>query len=169
MTITTVAFWVMAVVLVLSAWGVVIARSPVRSALNLVVNFFVLAFLYFGMNYDLLGISQILVYTGLIMMLFLFCILLLNLGAPDTLFEPSLVKRSVAWFVAGVLVLAVSSQVIGPMAVGLDSKPTAPEGFGQAASVGQSLFTGWVYGFEIASVLLLVGIVGSILVAKRRD
>lgn len=168
MSLGTVVFLMMAIVIVLSALGVVVARNPVRSALSLVINFFTLALLYFGMHYDLLGISQILVYTGLIMMLFLFCILLLNLGAPDTLFEPSLIKRSVAWFVGGVLVLAVASQVIGPLGLA-GGKPSAPEGFGEAASVGKALFTGWVYAFEIASVLLLVGIVGSILVAKRRD
>lgn len=168
MSLSVAVFLMMAIVIVLSAWGVVVARSPVRSALSLVINFFTLAFVYFGMQYDLLGISQILVYTGLIMMLFLFCILLLNLGAPDTLFEPSLVRRSVAWFIGGVLVLAVASQVIGPLAISAGG-PSAPEGFGKAGSVGKALFTGWVYAFEIASVLLLVGIVGSILIAKRRD
>src|SRR6185436_4929964 len=79
-----------------AAVGVIAFKNPVRSALCLVINFFTLGVIYFTMNYDLLGVSQILVYTGLIMMLFLFCILLLNLSAPQMLSETSFIKGSLA-------------------------------------------------------------------------
>lgn len=168
-------FLILAVIAVVSAVAVVAATSPVRGALALVVNFLDLAVIYFSMNLHLLGISQVLVYTGLIMMLFLFCILLLNLNAPQMLIETSGMKRWVAYLVSGSLVIVLFSQAIGPLIMSNGptapfgaTVATAPEDFGTAKAVGNTLFNHWVYGFEIASVLLLVGIVGSILLAKRR-
>ncbi len=159
-------FAVLAVLAIASAVAMVSTGYVVRSALYLVVNFLVLAVLYFTMSLEILGISQLLVYTGLIMMLFLFCILLLNLGAPEMLFERSALKVWSAVAVAMALLIIVLSQLFLPFAGVLH--PTAPDDFGKTATVGNYLFNKWVYGFEIASVLLLVGIVGSILVAKRR-
>lgn len=159
-------FAILAGIAVISAVGVIAFQSPIRSAICLVFNFLVLGVLYFAMNLDLLGISQILVYTGLIMMLFLFCILLLNLASPQMLQEKSYIKWWGALTAVGVLGLVVGSQVIGPLAWTLS--PTAPNDFGKTKTVGTELFTNYVYGFEICSVLLLVGIVGSILLAKRR-
>lgn len=163
---TTIAFVMLAVLAVISAVAMVSTRYVVRSALYLVVNFLILAVLYFTMNLEILGISQLLVYTGLIMMLFLFCILLLNLGAPEMLFEANTLKVWMAMAVAMALLLIVMSQVFLPFTGAVH--PTAPDDFGKTATVGNYLFNKWVYGFEIASILLLVGIVGSILVAKRR-
>ncbi|MGI8922419.1 MAG: NADH-quinone oxidoreductase subunit J family protein [Fimbriimonadales bacterium] len=162
-----IVFAILAVIASASAVGVIAFKNPVRSALSLVINFFTIGIIYFTLNLDLLGISQILVYTGLIMILFLFCILLLNLGAPEMLSEKSWLKTWVAIALTAVMVAAIVSQVVGPLASA--GGPSSPDDYGKAASVGKALFTGWVYAFEIASVLLLVGIVGSILVAKRRD
>lgn len=148
--------------------GVIAFKNPVRSALSLVANFLTLGVIYFTLHLHLLGIAQILVYIGLIMMLFLFCILLLNLGAPQMLTEKSWLKTGVAVGLCAVLLMAVVSQVIGPLSLSF-SEPTAPADFGTAREVGRYLFTGWVYAFEIASILLLVGIVGSILLAKKRE
>ncbi|MEL4881515.1 NADH-quinone oxidoreductase subunit J, partial [Shewanella algae] len=67
----------------IAAVGVVAFNNAIRSALCLVVNFFVLAFLYFTLNAEMLGVTQIVVYTGAIMVLFLFVIMLLNLGSPE--------------------------------------------------------------------------------------
>jgi NADH-quinone oxidoreductase subunit J len=162
-----IVFSILACIAIASAVGVIAFKNPVRSALSLVANFLTLGVIYFTLHLHLLGIAQILVYIGLIMMLFLFCILLLNLGAPQMLSEKSWLKTGVAIGLCVVLLMAVVSQVIGPLsqAAGL---PTSPDDFGTARNVGRYMFTGWVYAFEIASVLLLVGIVGSILVAKRR-
>jgi NADH-quinone oxidoreductase subunit J len=164
--VTVLAFILLAILAVASAVAMVSTHYVVRSALYLVVNFLVLAALYFTMNLEILGVSQLLVYTGLIMMLFLFCILLLNLGAPEMLFETNPFKVWVAVALAMGLLVIVLSQVFLPLA-GM-AYPTAPDDFGKTATVGNYLFNRWVYGFEIASILLLVGIVGSILVAKRR-
>src|SRR5438270_11578719 len=81
-------FGALAGVAALSAIGVVAFGNAVRSALCLIANFFCLAFLYFTLNAELLGITQVVVYTGAIMVLFLFVIMLLNLGSPQFLREP---------------------------------------------------------------------------------
>ena len=168
-------FIVLAVVAIAAGVGVIAAQNPIRSAMALVLNFLVLAVIYFSLNLHLLGISQVLIYTGLIMMLFLFCILLLNLSAPQMLTEPSYLKRWAAVLVTGSLLIVLFSQIVGPWLVPVPPNNSfggvisnAPEDFGTAKAVGNALFNHWVYGFEIASLLLLVGIVGSILVAKRR-
>lgn len=159
-------FMIFAGLAIISAVIVISTPNVIRSAVALVANFLILAVLYFMMNFDLLGISQILVYSGLIMMLFLFCILLLNLGSPEMLIEKNKIKIGVAGAIAVALVFIIGVQVAHPL--GAVANPASPDDIGKAKSVGTYLFNHWVYGFEICSVLLLVGIVGSILIAKRR-
>ncbi len=150
----------------LAAVGVVAFPNAVRSALCLVVNFFMLAFLYFTLNCEMLGISQVVVYTGAIMVLFLFVIMLLNLGAPKALFE----RRDLKWVGGGIfgfaLLALVGTQLIAPLQN--VNQVRAPATFGSPQSVGLTLFSDYLYPFEIVSILLLIGIVGSILLAKRR-
>jgi NADH-quinone oxidoreductase subunit J len=151
----------------LSAVGVVAFGNAVRSALCLIANFFTLAFLYFTLNAELLGITQVIVYTGAIMVLFLFVIMLLNLGSPQFLREPpDVVKKSIGFLLGFMLFGLVGSQVVGPFAS--VTKTTSPDNYGSPQALGTALFTTYVWPFEVASVLLLIGIVGSILLAKRK-
>lgn len=156
-----------------TAIGVVAFSSAVRSALCLVVNFFTLAFLYFTLNQELLGITQIIVYTGAIMVLFLFVVMLLNLGRPDLLNERGDLKRPIGIALGFVLFGVVFAQVVQPLkGQGTQAFQTVHEAIGQNPGgpepIGRALFTHYAWPFEIASVLLLIGIVGSILLAKRR-
>lgn len=150
----------------ISALGVVACKDAVRSALCLVVNFFVLAFLYFTLNAEMLGITQIVVYTGAIMVLFLFVIMLLKVSGPDALHE----KPELKWFLGGIfgfgLFGAIASQVLLPLQKIENAAPV--EGWGSPMNIGKALFTHYAWPFEMASILLLIGIVGSILLAKRR-
>lgn len=150
----------------LAAVGVVALNSPVRSALALVVNFFILAFVYFSLNAQLLGITQILVYTGAIMVLFLFVIMLLNLGSAKA--------KKGKFDIKPVAAIGLGLGIFGMLASTLvlpflqNTTRNASADFGGPKPIGQVLFTDYVYPFEVASILLLVGIVGSILLAKRR-
>jgi NADH-quinone oxidoreductase subunit J len=150
----------------IAAAGVVFFNNAIRSALCLVVSFFMLAFLYFTLGAEMIGILQIVVYTGAIMVLFLFTIMLLNLGSLKSLMD----RRDPKMLIGGVLGLGMAAllgaQVIVPLA-NMDA-PRATAAVGTPQSVGYSLFSTYIYPFEIVSVLLLVGIVGSILLAKRR-
>ena len=157
-----------------SAVGVVAVSNAVRSALFLVVNFFTLAFLYFLLNAELLGIIQVIVYTGAIMVLFLFVVMLLNLGRPDLLIERFDLKRPLGILFGFMLFAIVLSQVVLPLQVSTVSsydaaaKQAQGVALGGPEAIGRTLFTTYAWPFEIASVLLLIGIVGSILLAKRR-
>src|SRR6266852_9720470 len=100
----TVGFWILAVVSVASAFMVVMNRNPVRCALYLIVNFVCLAICYLIMSAQLLAALQILVYAGAIMVLFLFVIMLLNLGGEQVLHDPLVAQRPLGvLFGAGLL------------------------------------------------------------------
>jgi NADH-quinone oxidoreductase subunit J len=149
-------FGVFAGIAALAAVGVVVFESPIRSALCL----------YFTLQAETLGIIQIVVYTGAIMVLFLFVIMLLNLGAPIGMRERKDPKKLGAVVFGLALFAIVFVQVIMPLqavqAIG------APDGYGAPQPLGRVLFTNYVWPFELASVLLLIGLVGSILLAKRK-
>lgn len=151
----------------MTAVGVVVFNNAVRSALCLVLNFFTLAFLYFTLQAELLGITQIIVYTGAIMVLFLFVLMLLNLGSPGNIEErPDLIKKTLGFLFGGALFGLIATQVVQPF---LQTRAQfAPAEYGSPQAMGRALFTSYVWPFELASILLLVGIVGSILLAKRR-
>lgn len=160
-------FGMLAGLAAMTAVGVVAFTNAVRSALCLVLNFFTLAMLYFTLQAELLGITQIIVYTGAIMVLFLFVIMLLNLGSANTLEDrPDIIKKALGFLFGGALFGLIATQVVQPFLH--TTTTTAPAGFGAPQALGRALFTSYVWPFEVASVLLLIGIVGSILLAKRR-
>ncbi|MBS1718694.1 MAG: NADH-quinone oxidoreductase subunit J [Armatimonadetes bacterium] len=150
----------------LAALGVILFPNAVRSALCLVLNFFVLAGLYFTLGAELLGITQIVVYTGAIMVLFLFVIMLLNLAAPQQLNEKGDIKKPLGVVMGlGMLALILAQLQV---AIGKDFGPRSEANFGTPEVVGRTLFTLYAFPLEIVGILLVVGIVGSILLAKRK-
>ena len=159
-------FSILAAIAVISSLGVVFSKSAVRSALFLVVDFFVLAGLYFTLNAEMLGITQIVVYAGAIMVLFLFVVMLLNFVNPDELVQKVDRRLILASLFAFGLVGIIGSQLLLPLSSYLS--PRAPNDFGGPHPIGMALFTTYGYPFEAISLLLMVGIVGSILLAKRR-
>jgi len=161
-----VAFLFAAAIAVLGALGVVFSKNPVRSAMSLVLNFLVLAGLYFALGAELLGITQIMVYAGAIMVLFLFVVMILRQGG-DAGTKETTVSSPIVPFAGGTVLLgAIYFLGIRPL-VGVQPSQVDTD-FGRPQAIGYHLFTTYVWPFEIASILLLVGIVGSIMLAKRR-
>ncbi len=165
MTPEQILFLILALVAGLSALGVVFSAYPVRSALFLVLNLFSLALIYFTLHAPFVGVVQIIVYVGAIMVLFLFAVMLLNPALPEksTMNEP---KAYLGFLAAAGLLWVIFSQIILPF-----NKVTianAPSDFGSPTAVGKVLFSQYVWPFEVVSLLLLVGVVGAILLAKRR-
>jgi len=169
-TAPEVAFWIIAVVMVATAMGVVLHRNPVRSALLLVLNFCGLAALYFTLNAQLLAVLQILVYAGAIMVLFLFVIMMLNLGGELTLEDHLVGQRSVG-VILGVCLLGGLGATLwwfvtqGTQAGQLGGPTPLPE-VDQVQVIGIALFTRYLYPFELTSVLLLIGLVGAMVLAR---
>lgn len=150
----------------LAAIGVVYFNNAIRSAMCLVVNFLLLAVLYFTLNAEMLGISQVAVYTGAIMVLFLFVIMLLNMGVPQALTEKRDPKRLGGVVLGLALFALVSSQILPAFKDVV--KPQSLDNYGSPQAIGRTLFSAYAYPLEAIGVLLLIGLVGSILLAKRR-
>ena len=169
---TLVAFWAFAAVAIASALLCITRKSPVASALWLVNTLFCLAALYVLLGAHFIAAVQVLVYAGAIMVLFLFVIMLLNLGRAG----PSDLKGAWGRVVAGVagLVLLVELYVLNGavppdvlrLPPGVVDQTVAARGAVRA--VAQPLFQGYLVPFEITSVLLLAAMVGAVVLAKRR-
>ncbi len=164
-TAELVTFWIFAIPLVLTALGVVVSRSPVYAAMNLVAAFFCMAGLYVLLTAHLVAFMQVLVYAGAVMVLFLFVIMLLSLG-DEHLFK----QRRRAMQYVGVLGAAGVLAVLGSAIANVGDTGVAQVAgtFGTVKAVGNVLFTQFLLPFEMTSLLLLVAIVGAVVVAKER-
>ncbi len=164
-------FAVLALGLVVSAVTVVAHPNPVKCAMALVVTLFLLAVVFIFLDAHMLAALQVIVYAGAIMVLFLFVIMLLNLSddvagaATARGQERSALVRLAAWvggaILAGELSLLFLRVPFGP-------PPAVAAGYGTAESVATALFVDYLMPFELASVLLLIAIVGAVVLAQRR-
>ena len=160
-------FYLVALVAVTSGFLVIRCQNPVNSAISLVMTFFCLAIFYVMLHAHFMAAVQILVYAGAIMVLILFVIMLLNLGAES---KRRYAHSVVGGAAAGVAVLLVGLYVImNGQASGVKGGLTAQaiESAGHTELIGQTLFTQYLLPFEITSILLLVAIVGAIVLAKK--
>ena len=160
---------VLSAVAVVSALGVVFNRNAVHSALALLVNFAVLALFYVALNAQFIGVVQVVVYAGAIVVLFLFVVMLLGAGGEVT-FEHWFNRRTALVAVAALVLLTLVGTVGFEGTIGGASGTATPEQMaevGQTQAVGTALFTDYLLPFELASVLLLVGMVGAIVLGQR--
>ena len=165
-------FWIFGVIAMGSALLCITRKNPVASALWLVVTLFALAALFVLLDAQFIAVLQVLVYAGAIMVLFLFVIMLLNLGRPG----PTDIKGPAGLLTAAVLAgalllqLKVLGQTTLPSAIQLPPGTVAAlqQQQGIVASVANPLFGAYLIPFEIASVLLLAAIVGAVVLAKRK-
>jgi|SRR5581483_8686885 len=169
MTFEIVLFWILALVSVGASILMVANVNPVRSALFLVLTFLCVAVFYVMLSAQFIAAVQIIVYAGAIMVLFLFVIMLLNLGAPQALRERGTLQPYAAVALALLFILALlgsNSLVTLPHA----QVPVDPN-LGTVQNIGLKLFAQeqpWLFPFEVTSILLLVAIVGAIVMAKRK-
>ncbi|MBM9460987.1 NADH-quinone oxidoreductase subunit J [Nocardioides sp. zg-536] len=163
------AFWVLAPVMVLAALGILFVRKAVHAALLLAVVMISLAVLYAVLEAPFLFAVQIIVYTGAILMLFLFVLMLVGVDASDSVVETIKGQRVLAWLVGAgfVVVLLVGlGQVTFTAAVGLDGPGGANEG-GNIQALANLLFSRYVFIFEATSALLITAAVGAMVLAHR--
>jgi len=159
-------FFGFAALLVVTSLMVVLHKNPVTSALFLVLAFCSLAGIYLMLRAEFLGMVQIVVYAGAIMVLFLFVIMYLNLGRDVESGLPTQLRRGLGW-VAGAALLGEAAALIGRRAVPGPVADT-PVQAGNTQAIGQVLYTRYLFPFEITSLLLLVAMVGVIVIGKGR-
>jgi NADH-quinone oxidoreductase subunit J len=168
MNMELIFFFLLAFVSVISAILVITRRNPISSAMFLVLNFFVLAGIYLTLSAQFLAIIQILVYAGAIMVLFVFVIMLLNLGDEEKLIEKMNFKK----FVRIILSLALIIQIIYIISYFQVNQNIVQSSnavnIGTVNEIGRQLFTVYLFPFEITSILLLVAIIGAVVLAKKR-
>ncbi len=164
----TFLFFLFAVVAVVGALGMLIVRSPVSSALWMIMTLFAIACLYITLDAEFIGVVQVLIYAGAIMVLFLFVIMLLNLDSMPRMEQ--LDWRKVAAFVLGIVVLA---ELLAVISLRLDVLPeaVASSEAAEAASannIGLALLTEHAFSLEMIGVLLLAATIGAVMLAKKK-
>ena len=164
MTAASFFFYIFSFISVASAIAMLTGRNPVASAMYLVLCLCAIAGIYITLDAHFIGVIQILVYAGAIMVLILFVIMLLNLGEQ----REGVTRNALTKAVGALLTVALMVVVLGLYRkVGSVEVSTPVASFGTAQGVGALLFTKYLLPFEIASVLLVAAIVGAVILAKR--
>jgi NADH-quinone oxidoreductase subunit J len=161
-----VLFWILAPITVLAAAGLVISRRAVHGALFLAVVMVSLAVFFIALEAPFLGVVQIVVYTGAIMMLFLFVIMLIGVDASDSRVETirgQRVSAVLAGLGLGVLLVSVVSRALFTDFVGL--APAAPEG--TVPAIADAIFSRYVWAFEIVAATLITAALGAMVLTHR--
>jgi len=164
-TAEAVAFWVLAPVAVLAAAGMLLSRKAVHSALLLALVMLCLAVLYIAQDAPFLGVVQVVVYTGAVMMLFLFVLMLVGVDAADSLVE-TLRGQRIAGLIAalgfaGLLVFGIGDAVV-------DNRGLADANAdGNVQGLANLMFSRYVFAFEATSALLITAALGSMILAFR--
>jgi NADH-quinone oxidoreductase subunit J len=165
-TLEEILFYIFAFGAIASALLVVTRRNPIISAIYLIVNFFCLAGIYLTLHAQFIAVIQILVYAGAIMVLFVFVIMLLNLGDERSLRDGFSWKKVVAGgFGFGVLMelIYLFMKPSGTQTIEM----TQATNIGTVEAIGRVLFTRFLFPFEVTSLLLTAAIVGAIVLAKK--
>ena len=155
-------FFIVAGLLIISSLLVIFQRNVVHSAVSLVAALFLIAILFLSLHGPMLGVLQILIYAGAIMVLFLFVIMFLN--------PVGLEQRRRLWWGFGASAGLVLVAALVPLLSDGNGSPNsmaANDSFGSPEQLAKSLFSDFVLPFEIASVLLLVAIIGAVVLAQR--
>ena len=169
---TLIIFWAFAGLAVVSALACITRRSPVASALWLVVTLFALAALFVLLDAQFIAVLQVLVYAGAIMVLFLFVIMLLNVGRATRSDIKGVPGVLVGVGLAGLMMVQLLALRFGAPPSQLTLAPNAMARAaaeqGMVAAVARPLFSTYLLPFEITSILLLAALVGAVVLAKRR-
>jgi NADH-quinone oxidoreductase subunit J len=164
-----IAFYSLAALILVFAVLVVSTRNPVHSVLFLVGNFLFVAMLYVLLHAEFLAVIQVLVYAGGILVLYLFVVMLVNLKRPPEAAADPRRRDRVGLLLSGAVLAELAAislySFASPRPAAVDT--AAATGLGNVEAVGWMLYVDYVIPFEVASVLLLVAMVGAIVLAKR--
>lgn len=161
------AFYSAALVAVLATLGVIAGKNPVHALLNLIVSLLAVAMIFFAIGAPFAAVLEIIVYAGAIMVLFVFVVMMLNLGRPTEQQERNWLTPSV-WIVPGILSLVLLAQ-LGSALLGSDSGALAGTTTIGPKEVGIALYGPYLLAVELASMLLLAALVAAYHLGKRDE
>jgi len=164
----SILFWIMGPLAVLAALGMLLVKKAVHSALLLAWVMITLAFFYIAQGALFLGIVQVVVYTGAVMMLFLFILMLVGVDASDSLTETIRGLRPIAITAAigfgGLMVSLIGRASLGREPIGLEAANAA----GNVQGLAYLLFSTYVFPFEVVSALLITAALGAMVLAHHQ-
>ena len=165
----TIGFYLLAIVAILASLRVITRTNPVHALLNMIVTLLALSGIFFALGAPFAGALEIIVYAGAIMVLFVFVVMMLNLGTKNTLEEESWLSSS-AWAVPAGLAFIVGLTLFSLIGMKYGSEGVMPAFIGvepvTAKMIGAKLFTEYLLLVEIAGFLLLAGLVAAYHLAK---
>jgi NADH-quinone oxidoreductase subunit J len=155
--------------IVITSVLVVALRNPVYSALSLLVMFFHVAGLFVTLHAEFLAAVQIIVYAGAILVLYLFVVMLLNVKQDDRYHSQWRIAACVCvpLLIEFTLLLSSGSGTTNPDSRSLQSGPRGAIPSDNTLAIGETLFSTYLFPFEVASLVLLVAMIGAIVLAKR--
>ncbi len=163
-----IVFYLLAAVCITAALGVVVARNPVHSAIFLVLCFFNVAGVFVMMGAEFLAVIQVIVYTGAILVLVLFVLMLVNPDDLPEFHQGRSIQRAVAGLLGLILLLEVAIAILNREVIGQQgaATPAAIEALGgNTQALGRVLYSDYLFAFEVISLVLTVGVIGAIVLA----
>lgn len=162
-------FWYFAGMIAITSMLVVGLRNPVYSALSLLVMFFHVAGLFITLHAEFLAAVQIIVYAGAILVLYLFVVMLLNVKQDDRYHSQWRIVGFVCipLLIESIVLLSAGSEATNPDGRPLQPGPRDGVAADNTLAIGQTLFSTYLFPFEVASLVLLVAMIGAIVLAKR--
>jgi len=162
-------FWICSILAVAGALGMVLSRKAVHSALWIALTMINLAILYVANSAPFLGMVQVIVYTGAVMMLFLFVLMVVGVDSSDSLIETIKGQRLAALVfglgLAGLLIWGIANGLAETNSVGLDAANAADGG--NVQGIAHLIFTKYLLAFELTSALLITAAMGAMVLAHR--
>ena len=170
MSLQSLLFAVFAIGAIASAIATITRKNPVASAMTLVAHFFMLTGLYLTLEAQFVAAVQVLVYAGAIMVLVLFVLMLLNLKSESGR-RIGIIRSALTVGIAVIIFIAIS----GPILAQFENLPlgtlaqNAARSEGGVKAIGEVLYGRYIVQFELSSLVLLVGVVGAVMLAKRKN
>lgn len=166
MIFTTVLFYVLALILVVAAFRVVTARSPVTAVLHLILAFFTAAMIWMTLGAEFLSLLLIVVYVGAVMVMFLFVIMLVDVRMPS-MTEGLKAYLPMGLIVGGIMILEMAFVLTRAW---LDAGPAAimPDNYNNSRVIGELMYSDYVFAVQVGGVILLVGMVSAIALTLRK-
>lgn len=163
-----IAFYVTAVITIVSTIMVITRSNPVHALLYLIISLLSLSMIFFLLGAPFAALLEVIIYAGAIMVLFIFVIMLLNLGAETAAREKAWIQPG-AWIVPSILSAILLAELTWLLLLASTPAPDYSPEIVEPKAVAVSLFSGYIIGVELAALLLMAGVVGAAHIGQQKS